>query len=57
MISSSCSTIFKLRHSQWLNKKPNMDPIVLDDVDPSSKWIEETHPVEFDANDLQCVIT
>jgi hypothetical protein len=31
-----------------LNKRPNANPILLDDIDPTSKWVEETHLVEFD---------
>jgi hypothetical protein len=38
----------QLRHNQLLNKRPDSDPIVLDDVDPTSDWVAETHPLEFD---------
>jgi hypothetical protein len=31
-----------------LNKRPDTDPIVLNDIDPTSKWVEESHPAEFD---------
>jgi hypothetical protein len=31
-----------------LNKRPDTDPIALDDVDPTSDWVVETHPPEFD---------
>jgi hypothetical protein len=34
----------RLRHNQLLNKSPDLDPIVLDDVDPTSDWVLETHP-------------
>jgi hypothetical protein len=37
-----------LRRNQLINKRPNTDPIVLDDIDPTSKWVEESHPSEFD---------
>jgi hypothetical protein len=33
-----------------LNKRPDSDPIVLDDVDPTSDWVVETHPPKFDAD-------
>jgi hypothetical protein len=38
----------RLRHNQLLNKRPDTDPIVLDDIDPTSEWVEESHPTEFD---------
>jgi hypothetical protein len=38
----------RLRHNQLLNKRPDTDPIVLDDVDPTSDWVAETHQPEFD---------
>jgi hypothetical protein len=38
----------RLRRNQLLNKRPDTDPIVLDDVDPTSDWVVETHPPEFD---------
>jgi hypothetical protein len=31
-----------------LNKRPDTDPIVLDDIYPTSEWVEESHPTEFD---------
>jgi hypothetical protein len=37
-----------LRCNQLLNKRPDTDPIVLDDVDPTSDWVVETYPPEFD---------
>ncbi|KAH9292415.1 hypothetical protein KI387_042405, partial [Taxus chinensis] len=42
----------RLRHNQLLNRIPNTDPIVLDDIDPTSKWVEESHLTEFDPDDL-----
>jgi hypothetical protein len=39
-----------LRHNQLLNKRPDSNPIVLDDVDPTSDWVVETHPPEFDVD-------
>jgi hypothetical protein len=38
----------RLRRNQLLNKRPDTDPIMLDDVDPTSDWVAETHPPEFD---------
>jgi hypothetical protein len=38
----------RLRRNQLLNKRPDTDPIVLDDVDPTLDWVVETHPPEFD---------
>jgi hypothetical protein len=40
----------RLRHNQLLNKRPDTDPIVLDDVDPTSDWVAKTHPPEFDVD-------
>jgi hypothetical protein len=37
-----------LRRNQLLNKRPYTDPIVLDDIDPTLEWVEESHPIEFD---------
>ena len=31
-----------------LNKRPDSDPIVLEDIDPTSDWVVETCPLEFD---------
>jgi hypothetical protein len=33
-----------------LNKRHDTDPIVLDDIDPTLEWVEESHPTEFDPN-------
>eukprot|EP00253_Pinus_taeda_P001417 PITA_01417 len=40
-----------LKHNQLLNKSPDSDPIVLEDIDPTSNWVVESHPVEFDSNE------
>jgi hypothetical protein len=40
----------RLRHNQLLNKRPDPNPIVLDDVDPTSDWVVENHPPEFDVD-------
>jgi hypothetical protein len=40
----------RLRRNQLLNKRLDTDPIVLDDVDPTSDWVAETHPPEFDVD-------
>ena len=38
----------RLRCNQLLNKRPDTDPIVLEDVDPTSDWVVETRSPEFD---------
>ena len=38
----------QLRRNQLLNKRPNTNPIVLEDIDPTSYWVVESHPTEFD---------
>jgi len=35
-----------------LNKTPKSSSIVLDDIDPSSKWVVETQRATFDNEDL-----
>ena len=30
-----------------MSKRPDTDPIVLDDIDPNSEWAVETQPPEF----------
>eukprot|EP00253_Pinus_taeda_P007824 PITA_07824 len=40
-----------LKHNQLLNKRPNSDPIVLEDIDPMSDWVVESHPTEFDSDE------
>ena len=30
-----------------MSKRPDTDPIVLDDIDPNSDWVVETQPPEF----------
>lgn len=40
----------QLRRHQLHDKKPDIDPIVVDDIDPTSKWVEESHPKEFDVD-------
>eukprot|EP00253_Pinus_taeda_P011454 PITA_11454 len=37
----------RLRRNQLLNKRPDLDPIVLEDIDPTSDWVVESHPAEF----------
>ena len=34
-----------------LNKRPDSDPIVLEDIDPTSDWVVETCPPEFDTDE------
>ena len=33
-----------------MNKAPDLDPIVLDDIDPTSEWVEETEDPVFEAD-------
>eukprot|EP00253_Pinus_taeda_P009421 PITA_09421 len=40
----------RLRRNQMMNKTPDLDPIVLDDIDPTSEWVEETKDLVFDAD-------
>eukprot|EP00253_Pinus_taeda_P002042 PITA_02042 len=42
---------FRLRRNQLLNKRPDSDPIVLEDNDPTSDWIVKSHPAEFDLDE------
>jgi len=39
----------QLRRNQLINRRPDLDSIVLDDIDPSSKWVE-TQPAKFDVD-------
>eukprot|EP00253_Pinus_taeda_P006378 PITA_06378 len=38
----------RLRHNQLLNKRLDSVPIVLEDIDPTSDWVVESHPTKFD---------
>jgi len=38
----------RLRRNQLQNKRPDSDPIVLEDIDPTSDWVVESCPPEFD---------
>eukprot|EP00253_Pinus_taeda_P008485 PITA_08485 len=40
----------QLRRNQVMNKTPNLDPIVLDDIDPTSEWVEEPKDPVFDVD-------
>eukprot|EP00253_Pinus_taeda_P004336 PITA_04336 len=40
-----------LRRNQLLNKRPDSDPMVLEDIDPTLDWVVESHLVEFDSNE------
>ena len=35
---------------QMIRKTPDLDPIVLDDIDPTSEWVEETEEPVFEAD-------
>lgn len=41
----------RLRRNQLMNKRPDSDPIVLEDIDPTSDWVVESCPPEFDADE------
>eukprot|EP00253_Pinus_taeda_P003031 PITA_03031 len=41
----------RLRRNQLLNKRLDSDPIVLEDIDPTSDWVLESHPAEFDSDE------
>eukprot|EP00253_Pinus_taeda_P027186 PITA_27186 len=41
----------RLRRNQLLNKRPDSDPIVLEDIDPTSDWVVESRPAEFDLDE------
>lgn len=44
-----------LRRNQLLNKRPDSDPIVLEDIDPTSDWVVESHLAEFASDeDMDC---
>eukprot|EP00253_Pinus_taeda_P012173 PITA_12173 len=38
----------RLRQNHLLNKNPDSNPIVLEDIDPTSDWVVESRPAEFD---------
>eukprot|EP00253_Pinus_taeda_P018628 PITA_18628 len=40
----------RLRRNQMMKKTPDLDPIVLDDIDPTSKSVEETKDPVFDVD-------
>eukprot|EP00253_Pinus_taeda_P001833 PITA_01833 len=40
-----------LKRNQLLNKRSDLDPIVLEDIDPTSDWVVESHPAEFDPDE------
>eukprot|EP00253_Pinus_taeda_P002278 PITA_02278 len=41
----------RLRRNHLLNKRPDSDPIVLEDIDPTSDWVVEGRPAEFDPDE------
>eukprot|EP00253_Pinus_taeda_P011703 PITA_11703 len=41
----------RLRRNHLLNKRPDSDPIVLEDIDPTSDWVVESCPTEFDPDE------
>eukprot|EP00253_Pinus_taeda_P013082 PITA_13082 len=40
----------RLRRKQMMNRRPDLDPIVLDDINPTSEWVEETEDPVFDVD-------
>eukprot|EP00253_Pinus_taeda_P032107 PITA_32107 len=40
----------RLKRNQLLNKRPDSDLIVLEDIDPTTDWVVESHPAEFDSD-------
>eukprot|EP00253_Pinus_taeda_P014717 PITA_14717 len=40
-----------LRRNQLLNKRPDSNPIVLEDIDPTSDWVVDSNPGEFDSDE------
>eukprot|EP00253_Pinus_taeda_P012088 PITA_12088 len=43
--------ILRLKRNQLLNKSLDSDPIVLEDIDPTSDWVVESRPAEFDPDE------
>eukprot|EP00253_Pinus_taeda_P010821 PITA_10821 len=41
----------RLRRNQLLNKRLDSDPIALEDIDPTSDWVVESRPTEFDPDE------
>eukprot|EP00253_Pinus_taeda_P027219 PITA_27219 len=41
----------RLRQNQLLNKRPDSDPVVLEDIDPTLDWVVESRPSEFDPDE------
>ena len=37
----------RLKRNQLMNKRPDTNPILLDDIDPTSDWVVETQEPEF----------
>eukprot|EP00253_Pinus_taeda_P004265 PITA_04265 len=40
----------RLRRNQMMSKTPNLDPIVSDNIDPTSEWVEETKEPMFEVD-------
>eukprot|EP00253_Pinus_taeda_P030349 PITA_30349 len=41
----------RLRRNHLLNKRPDSNPIVLEDIDPTSDWVVESRLAEFDPDE------
>eukprot|EP00253_Pinus_taeda_P001573 PITA_01573 len=51
VLSQTCSASgCECNWNQMMSKTPNLDPIVLDDIDPTSEWVEETEEPVFEAD-------
>eukprot|EP00253_Pinus_taeda_P033784 PITA_33784 len=48
ILSQTCSASGR---NHLLNKRPDLDPIVLEDIDPTSDWVVESRPTEFDPDE------
>ena len=40
----------RLRRNQLLNKRPDTYPIMLEDIDPNSKWVVEIQSAKFESD-------
>eukprot|EP00253_Pinus_taeda_P004769 PITA_04769 len=41
----------RLSRNHLLNRRPDSNPIVLEDIDPTSDWVVESRPAEFDPDE------
>eukprot|EP00253_Pinus_taeda_P014882 PITA_14882 len=51
VLSQTCSALgCEHNWNQMMRKTPDLDPIVLDDIDPTLEWVEETEDPVFEAD-------